>query len=532
MSKFHSTLTRRNFMKTLGFGAAGLGAAAAAAPVFHDLDEVISSAPGPIHPHPWWVKERDYMDITSPHDWSKITRFDQRNVEQCSFQGVKQNRRLYDEREGDGAYAAKMVDAADRKTTGITGGDKWYGNLAYAIGGTIGYGSSMDSPHGFEGPKVNTDLVKAGGPAWNGTPEENSQIMKAVMRLYGAADVSFAVLDDVMINFIHSHDFHDGKAYIWEDVDEPYETGQLYTNKLGSPPPANVGKRVIPNKVKYEMNFTIQLSMGPSRLGFADRRYGDGRMIQLKTQKFLKQLGFIGIGPVNYTNNFSENVAFAVCGGQTEQARHNYSISPYFGSVLGVSASIITDMPLAPTNPIDAGIHQFCKSCMKCAELCPSGAISRQGKGPDGPIVIEPTWDTVGPHQRWPYRTEFEKRNPDLYVGTPGQNQESFYANWWYVPADCRVGRDICGAFACANRCVFAKHTDSNVHDLVLGTIATTPIFNSFFRTMDDFFGYADGKDVRNSFGTKSEYAEDLYDKFWSNQAGVENATLGIDSNK
>ncbi len=38
MSKFHHTVTRRDFMKGLGLAGAGLGAAAATAPVFHDLD--------------------------------------------------------------------------------------------------------------------------------------------------------------------------------------------------------------------------------------------------------------------------------------------------------------------------------------------------------------------------------------------------------------------------------------------------------------------------------------------------------------
>ena len=43
MSKFHSTVTRRDFMKGLGLAGAGIGAAAAASPVFHDLDEVAAS---------------------------------------------------------------------------------------------------------------------------------------------------------------------------------------------------------------------------------------------------------------------------------------------------------------------------------------------------------------------------------------------------------------------------------------------------------------------------------------------------------
>lgn len=40
MHSFHSTVSRRDFMKTLGLAGAGVGAAAATFPVFHDLDEL------------------------------------------------------------------------------------------------------------------------------------------------------------------------------------------------------------------------------------------------------------------------------------------------------------------------------------------------------------------------------------------------------------------------------------------------------------------------------------------------------------
>jgi len=40
MSKFHSIVSRRQFMKGLGLTGAGIGAAALTAPMFHDLDEV------------------------------------------------------------------------------------------------------------------------------------------------------------------------------------------------------------------------------------------------------------------------------------------------------------------------------------------------------------------------------------------------------------------------------------------------------------------------------------------------------------
>ena len=44
MSTFHSQVSRRDFMKGLGLTGAGLGAAGMINPVFHDLDEVLSSS--------------------------------------------------------------------------------------------------------------------------------------------------------------------------------------------------------------------------------------------------------------------------------------------------------------------------------------------------------------------------------------------------------------------------------------------------------------------------------------------------------
>ena len=60
--KYHSTVSRRDFLKILGLGGLGLGASAVAAPVIHDLDEMIAS-PEADFKRPWYVKEVDKLGI-------------------------------------------------------------------------------------------------------------------------------------------------------------------------------------------------------------------------------------------------------------------------------------------------------------------------------------------------------------------------------------------------------------------------------------------------------------------------------------
>ena len=74
MSTFHSTVSRRDFMKGLGLAGAGLGAAAGVAPAFHDLDEVTSSQSA--FKHPWYVKEKEFNDPTVEIDWDVFDRTD------------------------------------------------------------------------------------------------------------------------------------------------------------------------------------------------------------------------------------------------------------------------------------------------------------------------------------------------------------------------------------------------------------------------------------------------------------------------
>jgi reductive dehalogenase len=520
MTKFHSTVSRRDFMKGLGITGAGIGAASLVTPTFNDLDELTSSAPGPIHNYPWYVKERDTHDITAPHDWSKTTRTDQRHTLQCSWQGTPEIDAWLDDRDGVGKAAKQAADKKAYAEECLRNPRGWKGIRARSAA-QLGYGSNLDTPNGFTTPVK----LLSGAAKWEASPEENSQMIKAALRLYGAADVCFIELDDFTNKFVFTHDFHDGKPYVWEDVDDAYETGEKGTSKA-----PRAGKRVIPRKAKWLINYNLQMSNDSINLGMGDRRYGDGRQIQRKIQRMLGSLGYQACGPVDYTNNFSENVAFAVLGGMGELMRSYYSASPTFGSHIGVSAGIVTDLPLAPTKPIEAGMHKFCFDCMKCAQLCPGGAISRNGEGPDAPIVKEPSYETIGPWNRWPGRSAFDAKHPELGKvddknGYVGVDEPNMYAHWWFSPADCNrsVGIDICGSFGCGSRCVFGKASTASVHAIVQNAIAVTPMFNGFFRTMDEAFGYP-----MYDFGKDGPDVDRNMEDFFMNRTNM--PTYGIDT--
>lgn len=72
MSKFHSSVSRREFMKGLGLTGFGIGVNAATSG-FHDIDEFVANKAVGMK-YPWYVKRVDQP--TTEVDWQTIKRFD------------------------------------------------------------------------------------------------------------------------------------------------------------------------------------------------------------------------------------------------------------------------------------------------------------------------------------------------------------------------------------------------------------------------------------------------------------------------
>ncbi len=67
-------------------------------------------------------------------------------------------------------------------------------------------------------------------------------------------------------------------------------------------------------------------------------------------------------------------VALAVTAGLGELGRHGMLIHEEYGSRLHL-AVVTTDLPLAVDEPVDIGVEDVCKICMKCAQTCPTYSI-------------------------------------------------------------------------------------------------------------------------------------------------------------
>jgi reductive dehalogenase len=152
-----------------------------------------------------------------------------------------------------------------------------------------------------------------------------------------------------------------------------------------------------------------------------------------------------------------------------ELSRLNKIISPEYGTMQRIFR-VITDLPLAPTYPVDAGIMRFCRTCKKCAEACPVGALS---------MDTDPSWEIRGEWNSPGHRAYFE-------------DGVKCTAYWLALPASCST---------CMAVCPYTKKDRSFVHHFVEATIAKTPLFNNFFTRMDSMMGYDKAKDMESWWG-------------------------------
>ena len=447
MSKFHSTVSRRTFMKGLGLAGAGLGAAAATAPVFHDLDEV-ASAPQGATKHPWYVKELEHEKPTVEIDWSAYDRFDQR----IRYQRISDRARE--------VYAATTA----RKNAGrnLEYAKEWFPNyqgpslrdLALTGAGGVtrlpAYGSF--GADGFLGqiqsvPRMGSEAKPARIPTpesrdmakWSGTPEENMRTLRSAARFFGANEIGVVELTANTRKLIYAND-GSGKPFNFKNATVPEITDTEY---------------VIPNSCKNVFFFstlepTSQVRQAPAPTYTGYDHYG---RVVARLHYFLGAMGYqhIDAGGITTSNSW------ATLSGVSEHSRAGQIATSYkYGNMYRGMHRIITDFPLTPTRPIDAGIAKFCVTCKTCAERCPYEALPLGDK----------QWD------HWDPDCESESA------------YKSGFNGWRVSVLKCPKCKN------CHGNCPFNGADEAAIHGLVRLTLATTTLFDPFLAQMHKTFGY------------------------------------------
>nr|UZH91593.1 reductive dehalogenase [uncultured bacterium] len=493
MSKFHSTVSRRDFMKALGVSGAGLGAAAALAPTYHDLDEMMADSA--VRNDPWWVKRVD--EPTVEVDWDQKSRWSEVNT-------LRGSRFYMNSYISAAEQAARREEQSRQHQQWLEQNIPGWSLRDIAFSGSAGEGSVRNS---FMGPMEAPTPEELGVPKYAGTPEENSLVVQSALRFFGCMSVGFLELDpNTTEKFIYSYEPGGVEEITWK-ADGPYETETEHAHPLDA---RNV--IVMANQESHELWHRSNTELQ------AQIRYGRAANIQVRVQEFLRTLGYWALSEGG--NGTGNAPALGIMAGMGELGRIQRMITPEYGPTVGVFR-YITDMPLAPGKPIDAGFWKFCHTCKKCAEACGEGALS---------LADEPTWDPA--ENATPY-TPVDGHDPTEIPGAlpaqPGGWHQGGAKVFYEDSRKCRAWKmhaNTCNAGRCHGVCTYTKYHYGKIHETVLAVSSTTPVFNNFFKEMDDFMGYGLAGRAHDDFSEPTEESSAAVDKFWHYQMPV----YGIDS--
>lgn len=422
-------MDRRDFFK---FGLGGVGLAVGGG-LASSKEKAYSSPGREIHGHPWWVKGLEKPKLAI--DDKMYSRFHPRKSVFGSFPkyyGMDKLRALRQR------SREKTMKYYKEDRPGYRLEDRALADAAWVISRLGGVNRGTRS---WTRKFVSTPEQRGVGK-YKKSPEEAAHLIKAAARYFGATTVGVTMLDR---RHIHSHER--GKEVVFEVVDEPYD---------------NEEKLVIPDKCKYTIALSVQMSLdniacSPTAISSAGSSMGYSRceFLVAGLAEFIRGLGYVAIPSVN---DLGSSVAIAADAGLGELGRTNRLITPEFGPMVRL-AKVLTDLPLTVDKPIDFGLAEFCKVCKRCAEACPSKCLSFDE---EPSFEVRGEWNNPG-HQTW-----FEDSPKCL-------------AYWQESTSGCSI---------CLAVCPWSKKDKTMIHEIVKAASAKIPILDGFFTSMDEAFGY------------------------------------------
>jgi len=289
--------------------------------------------------------------------------------------------------------------------------------------------------------------------------------IKKIGRAFGATEIGVAGLDRrwVYSNWWSRYTREGGRIMFSDEMGDP----EAYTE------PAELvdGTRVIPAGMMnvivlgFERGFEA-IDTSPDSVAGCETGMGYSKMA-FTTPTLAEYIRNLGYNAIPMGNDTALSVPMAIEAGLGQLGRNGLLVHPKHGSRLALS-KILTDMPLVHDSPVEFGLTEFCDVCTKCAEHCPSQAISYEERSIEGPT----------------------------FSNNPGS------LKWFLHPERCMrfwtdLGEDCSN---CLRSCAFNK-PPGVLHDTVRGIIASTTVFNRLFVWLDDLLGYGKKKSSSSFFG-------------------------------
>jgi reductive dehalogenase len=436
--KASADINRRDFLKASGLTAGAIGLATVAKvtpaqagerPESLITDFAVSHAGTPTY------------DKLPFKDAAKLKRFDYRKV---AFEDYE----LMEKKFGGKYWAEAMAEVQSKKaqanTNGFTHLD-WALDAASWSSYNAAYWDDPANPANMLSwiplqENLHPELKK-----WKGTPKENSHYVKKAAHFFGSGPAGVAKLNE---QWFYTHSAFPG-----------YPTIEF--SDTATAPERTNEKCIIPRSMNRVIVMTcptdgMLLKHTPSITGGLGTSHGYSTMMELagKMANFIRMLGYNAAPTVDCASLI---VPQAIDAGLGELGRNGLLVNPELGQNLRIT-TLITDMPLEADKPIEFGVADFCKTCKKCADLCPSESINK-------------TDDTT-------YETTCSSNNPGMkkyYVNT------QTCLDFWVKSGG--------GCSNCIAVCPYSK-PGTWIHDIVKAVSSKTPLLNSTFIKLDDALGY------------------------------------------
>lgn len=188
-----------------------------------------------------------------------------------------------------------------------------------------------------------------------GSGKRAADMIRSTARLFGAVRVGIAKFDK---RFVYDplYDAVDERTLSWEK-DFPFKPKSVI---------------VIATPMDYD---NVATAPSWTSEGATGNGYSDMGKIACQVAKFIRGCGYNAVGA---GNDLANSVAYAILAGLGEGGRNGSCIMPGVGPRVRI-CKVFTNIDFedAYDQPHTWGIREFCKSCMKCAEACPSGAVSK-----------------------------------------------------------------------------------------------------------------------------------------------------------